>query len=368
MRYVMILLSALIIGQAAVGAAVYKSSNYYRLAESDTLNGDLFFGGRDVVLDGLVNRDAIIGAGTVTVSGRIADDLYAWANRVDVRGDVGDTFLGFAKKVEISGVVHGDVIAYAGQVTILPGARIEGDLYVGTGLLILDQATVSGDIRGGAHEMELNGVCRGKVDLSGSNVTFGEQFDSPNPVTITLREKPEQPLENAPGNLVLKIKPGKHFYQKGWFYYFLFAAFVIGVLLIGIFPGFFDNLVSLGRERWSVNLLSGLGFFIVVPIVSIILLIILPLGLLSFFTYFSIVYLSKIFASFIIGYFLLRSVQADGQVNRYLAFLTGLVLLTLVYQIPSVGGILYLVALLLGAGTFVHYLFLVKKNGKSVYA
>ncbi len=368
MRSRLLLFVLIVLSHLAASGAIYKSGQYYYLSKKDTLHSDLFYGGRELKLDGVVKSDAVLGAETVRLTGEVQDDMYAWAKEIFIEGNIGDTFLGFAKDIRISGVVHGDVIAYGGSVYVLPGAKIEGNLYVGTGYLSIDEAVIGGNIRGGARNLMLNGTCGGNIDLSGTMVKFGEQFKSSKEVNITLHEKPLEPIPNAPANLHLTIEKQKHFYQKAWFYYFLFSAFVVGALLIGLLPSFFNNLIALSRKKISVNLLSGLVYFIITPIIMVILMIIFPLGVLLTVSYFAILYLSKIFASYIIGYYIMQRIKPSQQINNYLSFLMGLVVISLVIHIPGIGMPLYLLAIILGGGTFIHYLFLVMKNGKSVNA
>ncbi len=368
MKIKLFILSLVLLSQTLTFAATFKAGQYYRLSKKDTLRSDLFYGGREVKIAGVVQSDAVLGAETVRLSGKVQDDLYASAREINIEGKIGDTFMGFAKEIRISGVVHGDVIAYAGEVFILPGARIEGKLYVGTGRLSIDEAFVASNIRGGARQIDLNGVCGGDINLSGTQISFGERFKSEKKVNITLHEEPSKPIANAPPQMELTIEKEKYFFQKGWFYYFLFSAFVVGILLIGLFPGFFDNLTALAKEKTGKTLLTGLGFFIITPIVMVILLIVLPLGILLTIGFFSIVYLSKIFVSAIAGQYLTKQITPNKTVNRFVSFTVGLVLITLISQISQVGGAFYLLAILFGGGTFIYYLFTVRKNGTSAAA
>lgn len=368
MKFKVFILSLVVLSQAVSFGATFKAGQYYKLSAKDTLDRDLFYGGREVRIAGAVQSDAVLGAETVRLSGNVGDDMFAWAKEIDVNGRVGDTFIGFAKEITISGVVRGDVVAYAGEVYLAPGARIEGNLYVGTGRLTIDEAFVGGNIRGGAHEIRLNGTCAGDIKLSGTQISFGERFKSDKKINITLHEEPQEPIDNAPAQMELTIEKEKYFFQKGWFYYFLFSAFVVGALLIGLFPGFFDSLVTLGRDKIGINLLTGTAVMIITPIVSAVLLIVFPLGALLWTGWFVLLYLSKIFAAFIFGHFLMQLLASGRRHNRYVSFFIGMLLIALLIKIPSVGFLFYLLAVISGAGTFVYYLFLARKNGATTSA
>ncbi|HGY56310.1 MAG TPA: hypothetical protein ENK44_11435 [Caldithrix abyssi] len=347
----------------SASSTTYKSNESFGVSANDSLPGDLFYGGRYLNVNGAVQGDVIAGAQQVSIEGRIEDDVYAWAEVIRVDGDVGDILLGFAKEIIVTGKVHGDIIAYGGSVRLLDGAEVAGNVYVGSGYFSLHNAVVHGNIFGGAGKVHLNGTVGGDIDLSVGDIDFGTQFSSQGKVEIELPEEPADPLENAPSNLQITVEPETPFYQEATFYYFMMAAFVIGAILLGIFPMLHENLALMGSRKIGPILLSGTAFVLITPLVTVFALLFLPLAFIMGALYFIIMYLSKIFSAYILGDLLFKNLKKEKKANPYLSFFTGLVILTLLIQIPVTGFFIWLLAFVAGSGSFIYYLYSLRKNG-----
>jgi len=341
----------------------YKSGETLIVSENDSLPGDLFYGGRYLEIEGNSAGDIIVGSQKTFISGQVNDDVYAWSEGIRVEGAVGDLLLGFAKEITIKGTVHGDVIAYGGTVHILKGAQILGDLYVGTGYLFIDQAHISGKVKGGAKKIHLNGTFEKDIDLSAKEVQFGENFSVVGAVHLTLSEEPEQPIENAPANLEIEIEPIKHFFTSLMFFWFFLSALVIGFILMTLVPGLFLNLVALTRTKLAAVAGSGALFLIVTPVVAIFAILFLPLTFILTALFLILIYLSKIFTAYIAGEYFIQKLMPGKQMNRYLQFFFGLLVLTLLIKIPFLGFFVGLISVLIGSGAFVYYLLTIRKNG-----
>ena len=116
--------------EAAAGGDAFALGR--EIAVHDVVDGDLIIGGAEIELrDGAhIKGKALIGAGTVHVGGRIDGNLRAGARRVVV-----------------AGTVAGNVHIAAETISVLPSARIDGDLvYHSPEAIELDDGQVSGDI------------------------------------------------------------------------------------------------------------------------------------------------------------------------------------------------------------------------------
>lgn len=334
----------------------YKSGQNFIVSEADTLAGDLFYGGRYLEIEGQANGDVVAGAQKVLLSGNVNDDVYAWAEEVRVEGTVGDMLLGFAKEITVRGRVEGDVIAYGGMVHILKDAEIMGDLYVGTGYFLLDGGTVHGNIKGGAKEVVLNGKVDGDFSLHANEVRFGDQFRSDGKAHLVLGEEPEQALKNAPANLQIDVEPVRMFFARLGFWWMFISALVIGFILLALFPGLFEDLTALVAKKSLTIAGSGALFLILTPVAAVFAILVLPLSLILVALYAIILYLSKIFIAYAAGSLVLKRLQPARQTSRYLEFVLGLILITLVTRIPAVGGLVSFLVILAGSGAFIYHL------------
>ncbi|GEM_PF-4378427 len=342
----------------------YKSGRSFTVSEQDTLQRDLYFGGADLNVDGIVKGDVIAGAREVYVRGEIGDDLYAFCESVYLEGKVKDSFVGFGKEITIRGVVDGDVIAYAGTVRLNDGARINGNLYVGCGKLIINNALIKGTIKGGAGRAFLNNKVEQPIRLNVGSIRFGDRFKSDQVVAITLHKKPQQALENAPVNLKITIKPQTYFYERALFYWLLLSAVIIGILCMILCPKLYDNLAGFGRQKPWTNLGMGVILVIGMPVVTVIAIIVLPLAFILGAVYLILLYLSKIFAAYIIGEWLNRTLFPEKRINRYVLFSVTILVLILLFEIPVIGFLIRLLTIIFGSGTFLYYLLQKRNNGK----
>src|SRR5204863_1051772 len=65
--------------------------------------------------------------------GEVSRDVVVIHGSVDVEGTVWGSVVVFDGPVRISGLVKGDVVALGGTVTLLRGAHVTGDVWVGRG-------------------------------------------------------------------------------------------------------------------------------------------------------------------------------------------------------------------------------------------
>ena len=245
-------------------------------------------------------RDRFVITGPVVVDrDETAGDVAVADGDVLVRGTVdGDLFV-VNGEVTLRGRVTGDVVAIAGPVVLGQRGRIDGDLRYG--------------------DKRPQGATPAKV---GGDV---KRFD---PESI-----------GAPLGAGIAI---------GLWLAVTLSAFLLGLLLLLLAPRAAEAVARVGRQSPGKSLLIGLLAFIVLPIVGLVALVTIvgiPLGavlLLALVPLYAIAYTTS---AWVLGRRILGTDRA-----RILAFLGGLVILRLLALIPFVGGIVWLLATLLGLG------------------
>ncbi len=357
-----VLLLIILFASSVLATTTYRSGSYFNVGKQDTLEGDLFFGGRFLNVDGQVNGDIIVGAQSLILKGKVTDDVFAWCETIQIDGHVGDGIVAFGREIIINGIVQGDVRVYAATVLIGDNAEIYGNVYVGSGKLIVEQAVIHGKIAGGSGDVQLNGTIQSGVDLSVGKIQFGESFKSGDRVLLEMHEQPPESIPNAPANLEITLKPEEQFYEKFTFYWLYLSALIIGFLIIALFRHFQADMISLGKKQVLTNALFGGVFVVLMPIIALVAVVALPLFFILFAFYFILLYLSKIFVSYIVGTLFIEKVGRDQAVNPYLAFFIGLTLITLLTKIPIVGSIIMLLIVVWGSGTFIRYWWHIRKN------
>jgi hypothetical protein len=136
-----------------------------------------------------------------------------------------------------------------------------------------------------------------------------------------------------------------------WEFAVLAGAFLVGWLMLAVFPAFYGNAVQRVLS-WAS---AGYGFvaLIVTPIVVVILCVTLlgiPLGIGSLMLYLAGLYLAKI----IVGGYLGRELMGSRNgLPTVLGLLLGIAMLQVVFLIPYGGGILKLAVTCIGLGSLV---------------
>jgi hypothetical protein len=137
------------------------------------------------------------------------------------------------------------------------------------------------------------------------------------------------------------------------------GVFVAATLFLLIFPGFSTRAAdAIGREPWRV-LGLGLAVLVCVPFVVVMLLITIigiPLALLVIPLYLLLLFLGWVVTALFVAHRVLGFVRAGQPVTqgwRLVALFLALVALSLVRQVPFVGGFVAFIALLAGIGALV---------------
>ncbi|KAA3614857.1 MAG: hypothetical protein D8M58_10405 [Calditrichaeota bacterium] len=346
---------------AQTAKADYQFGEAVYINDGDSLSSDLFFFGRTLEYSAFSSND-VVGAGqSVHISGTVGDDLYAGGETVRIDGTVEDGVLIWAKEIIVSGVIKGDARLWGGNVHIMEGAEIFGDTYVGTGGLRIDKAILHGNLKGGSYTIHLNGEIAGDIEYgAGAAPYFGENFKSSGKASFVLKREPGTEMGNAPANLEIILKPEPRFFGKGAFYWFLVSAFVIGALIIALFGQFYQHVSEIGQNKTLVGLGTGFVFTVAFPFIVLFSILFLPMAFILGALYLIILYLAKIMAAFIFGSFISKTIFKK-EMNPYLSFAIGLVILSLLYQIPFLGGVVFVAAFLLGSGALLMYFWQLRK-------
>ncbi len=361
MRVLSFMALVLILTNTAMAGSDYKTGGIYRIAENDTLENDLFYGGRNLYIDGVIRGDLNVVSQSAELSGVVEDDILAWNEITLINGTVNDGVTALSKEVYVSGKIKGDLRA-GGQIVIIEdGAEIFGDLYTGCQSLIIKNATIHGEIYGGCNDAFINGNVKGPIELGVDKIEFGENFRSGDKLIIHIDEFKKDQVINAPEYSEINYLDHEFFFGKFTFYWFLLSALVIGFILMAISKNFYMDIAALGRKRTLQNTGVGLLFLLGLPIIILFSILVLPLALILSAIYLILLYLSKIFTAFILGRMIQERILKGNAFNSYLGFALGLIALSLIFQIPVLGGLLQFLSLLLGSGVFIYYLWNVRK-------
>jgi len=292
--------------------------------------GNLITGGESIMVEGSVGGSIIGGGRGISLArARIGRDFYGFGRDIDVDasaevvgnalgfafdtvgidGRVGNDLLGFGNNVRVSGNVQGDVDGFAGKVTLLPTARVGGNVTAhvdsADDLSIADGAVVSG-----------------RVDTQ-----------------IVEREARRNEYLTVGYYVRQVVRLG--------------AAFLSGLVLLWLFPALRDvSLPTVGAVLRSGAI--GFAAMVALPIAAVIVCVTIvgiPLALLTFVLGAIGLYFSKTVLAQVIGRAVLRSPAAPPHYAATL--LVGLVITIVAINLPFVGGWVNFLLTIVGFGIIV---------------
>jgi len=324
---------------------------------------DLYAFGGDVDVGADVSGDLVAAGGRVVVGHRVQGGVYIVAGSVLVGGDVGRNVRAAGGAVTIVGHVQRHVSAAGGTITVAPEAVVNGrmqlaggELHIGgrigrrlraAGAVVVLAGEVTGNVEVVAQEIEVLPSAHIKGSLTywsprEARIAPGAAIEGR--VTHNLPELPSRVART--GTALVTISRAL----------FLAGLAVVAVGLFLIFPRF-TVLASrtIGSHPFA-SLGMGLLLFVAVPVLAILCMITIlgiPLGLLLFVAYSVAILLGFVLTAFYLGdvgatAFMGRN--ARKRRVRVIFLVVALGVLLLVRQIPFIGGVLMVLAVLLGLG------------------
>ncbi|OOV12409.1 polymer-forming cytoskeletal protein [Deinococcus sp. LM3] len=391
-------LIALTLGGGA-SAVEGRSGDTVTVARSETIQDDLYVAGNDVRIDGTVNGDLFVSGRTVTITGEVRGNVSGAGETLSLSGRVSQSarFAGSTVRIREGARIGRDLLAAGSEVVTAPGAVIGRDVAVGASQARLD-GRVTRNAYVGANGIEVGGVIGGNARMAVGNtvVNPGRWMASGSPglrFTGAGKIAGDLTLQRAGANaeaLPAGVVGGQVVYapvqgvtvqaRPGVFAGFLstLAGVVLAGLLllwlarprlqvvwdrlraapgaslgfgtlgvIGLPVGAFLALLVLGLVAGALTLLrlGGLGVPLALfgtPVV---------LGGAALIAWASLLG-AQGFAAYLMGTWLMHALRPQAAATPVPATLIGAVLVALLLQIPVLGALLTLGALLLSLGAF----------------
>ncbi len=247
-------------------------------------------------------RVVITGGTTVNPLDEVGD-LVVVDGDVDVRGRVAGDVVAVEGDVRIAGCVGGDVTTFAGTTTLLPTARVGGDLiYSDERPVVAPQAQFDGEVR---------------------NEDWGDIGDAPWAII---------------GAAALWIAVSV-------------SLLVSGVGLVAVFPRAADAAARAARSQTALTIALGLAAVIGLPLLAALAFVTLlgiPLAIVLGLALLPLACIGYLVCSVVIG----RVVTSEGT-HAVLAFLAGLGILRAIALIPVAGALAWVPAVIIGLGALV---------------
>ncbi|MBW2245391.1 MAG: polymer-forming cytoskeletal protein, partial [Deltaproteobacteria bacterium] len=346
----------------ARAAADVRLDQSVHIGPDEVLERGLFNTGESLIIEGKVVGDVVAFCERVTIRGIVEGDVWVIAREFELTGEVKGNLHAFGERSRISGRVDGSLYNGSDQVNLEPEARVERDAFVLSGRFIHD-GVIGRDLTALVSRGELQGAVGRHAEI------WSEQLEARAGTTVggdlTAHVDDEEDavidpaVEVAGASQILSDELALHRirsnYQQPAFYLWrlvwMAAAFGVGLLLLRLVPSLFDADVASAPEFFRA-LGLGFAFAVLVPIGLVVLLLSVigvPLALIGASLYAMVWYLAVILVAVLVGRSL-TSMESDSLRDQGLALLLGLVLVTIAFHLPWIGGLVRFVGMLLGAG------------------
>lgn len=351
----------LILPLAALAATDQAGKNIY-LKAGETVDDNYVVFGNTVTIEGIVNGDVIAGGNTVYVRGKVAGDVLVFGNEVDIDSEVSGNVRAVGNQVKISNVIGKNVTVTGASVTIEPTTFIGWSL-VAYGADVNIRGEIVGNTTAGGATIIYGADTQGNVTLTTSknSNTGGEALTVLPEASIgknfTYSAKKQLTLDKnvkVGGETIFKAfkeEPKKGIFEGTDLTYKLISLFgllVVALVVISLAPKRVTAVVSGMEKRIGRNIGLGLVYFLVTPIICLILLITIigiPLSLITLVIYLVGLYVSQVFAGIFLGQKILRLVKKDKNIQPpiFWSMVLGVVVFEVIVNIPYIGWIIWLV-------------------------
>ncbi len=344
---------------ALSSASVFFSENRYFVPPGDTVNDDVYAAVSEAAVDGVVTGDVFFACRKYSISGNILGDLNTGSQYATVRGDVGGSARVFAQTIIIDAIIGRNLISFGQDIDLSETSRVGKDATIMGG-----RVSLSGEIDGNAEvhcdELFISGVIKGNLKIEAQKISILP----PAQITGNIYYKSKNEINISDGVTVggevnwTEVTPEEEKEEGGGinvgFRVVLFlASLVTGLLLIGLVNRHTRTAAAQINFKPLVSLGVGFVGFCAIPIAIIVLLITLigiPAAIILLFAYTIFFYIAKIYVSIALGRTILRAVRKDADPKQGWSLLLGLVILAILFMIPVLGTVIYVLVLFWGYG------------------
>ncbi len=312
-----------------------------------SISGDLAAAGREVTIGGPVGGYAMAAGRNVSVASRIDNDLWAAGETVKVDGQIGDTATLAGRDVRIGrNAIVGTDARLAGSSVQVEG-RVERDLSIGAATAVID-GHVGGNVE--AHAQ--------RVSILPGAVIDGDLFvRSARPPDISPQAKISGQVRTE------QIEQGGF---PGWFAMWLMgflALMILGLPLLVVWPTWAGRIAEVMKARVGVSMLTGLMLLVLTPLAIGLLAVTvvgIPLAAVLLALYLVVLAVSGVFVSYEVGTWLLDRMGRYGA-RPWQRLALGAAIVSLAVSLPAIGWLFALLVVLLGMGA----LFLERREARA---
>lgn len=352
-----LVLCALLPGAAR--AAELRTGDVVTVGPQEVIDDDLYAFGREVVIQGTVRGDVVTAARWLSLQGTVEGDVLSGAMETTVAGPVRGSLRSASGVLTLTAAVGKDALLAGNVLSLMPGTVIPGDLLV-AGNEVTVQAPVGGDVRAAAQSLTLRGPVNGSVRADVGTLRLAEGASIRGDLRFAARRDAQVPTGAVSGQVERRPSEERGEASRVLAFVYLWARSIVGLFALGLLltllaPRLASRAPTELREQPWKSLGWGALVFVAAPIVAGVLFMVgllvggWWLGVFALGLYLLAVLTSFPVVGLLIGRRLLGRFGKRGP-SVALALLVGIILLTLVWRIPILGGLIALATMCFGLG------------------
>lgn len=350
-----------------------RTGEVINVAKDQTVNGNLYFSGQSITIDGHVVGD-VIGIGqTIQVNGQVDGDVIVLGQDINCNGAIGGSLRAGANTLTVNGLISRNLTVFASGVVIGENSNIGWDAVIASAWADV-KGKINGYLNGNFSKLTLDGQIGKDAIVVINNqeeanpLIIGDQAKISGKLTYTSKNQLQNNKEKIVGEIIHNI-PGvnkKSAAKIIWnILYSIFAALLIGLVVINFWKKPIAELSALIRKQPLKAMGRGIILMFIPPLVALVLVMIvigLPLGLMLVGLWFASLYLAKIISGLALGRFIFKKILKKEKTSKTLEMAAGIAILWLLFAIPYLGKALAVFSIWLGLGGI--WLFIASKNKK----
>ena len=318
------------------------------------INDDFYAAGGTVDINAVITGDVVAAGGELFIGHHIKGDVIIAGGSIQLRGDIQDDVRCAGGDIRVDANIGDDLIASGGRINVSSDSTIGGEAWLAGGEVRV-AGTVKKDLVVGAGSIQLSGTVHGDVKLEGGEIMILEgtiihgdlHYSSPQEAVIHATAK-------ITGNVTYEQSEW-HQPHRGTGIFFVLTMIVASIVLFKLFPGF--TMASVNRISADPLKSLGAGFLalVIIPVLAgllmaIVLGIWVSLSIMAL--YLVALILSFLVSCFYLGDWAVRRLNKDIRTTRGRLFSVSLAIFVvgLFRLIPVIGGLLIFILLLLGLG------------------
>ncbi len=335
--------------------------------ESETFSGDYLFAGKFLRFQGEAH-DLFLFSETIEFSGTAKLAIIAAAQRIAIAGTVGNGVKAAAQSITLKNNITGTNFLAAEKITFEPESNTQGATFVAARKVEV-KGPITGDVYAAAGEVSIQNEIHGNVNVHTGQLKISEQGKIVGDLIYhSDHELRKNEVARVTGTITFKRNEEEGSYDifsdsdsdgVAWFSLFFKLSFAVLGFLLLLFPitRIFEKPVT--PKEILTHSLWGLIPVFVYPtaiVTSFILVITIPLAIALILGFVPLLFVTKVIGITLIGGGIASALKITSN-SRFLFFLIGVLLYSILSFIPFFGFFLMVFVSAVGCGLLLMGLF-----------